>query len=217
MTASIVPLLVQEDPLELLVKRPVHPGYVLRAIHRTPGTPLGKYTLNWIAAGKFSEMLNMIFTSPATEFRAMRRALRLMGCAFKPRPETFAVLKVLEKNTPRPVTRDELLKTIQREFADADAETVERGIQYLKDFTVQVSGASVLPDFAGGVSLADADAVLTYQNRLTRMIVGISTTQARHGVDVLQKRRDVQVTRAFPIIQPLLLEISIDEVVAASD
>jgi hypothetical protein len=217
MSIPSAPLLVQHDPLELHVKRPTHPGYVLRALHRTPGTPLGKYTLNWIAAGKFSEMLALIFTSDTTEFKQMRKVLRTLGCRFKPQAAAFAVLKVLEKNAPRPVGKEELLSAMQRSIPEATPETVTAAIEYLKDFTVQATGASVLPDFEGGVSLADADTVLTYQNRLTRMTVGIGATQARHGGAALQKRNDVRVVREFPSIQPVLLELVIEEVADASD
>lgn len=214
---TLAPLIVQHDPLELKVKRSAHPTYVLRAIHRTPGTPLGKYTLNWIAAGRFSEMLRLIFTNKETEFKNARKALRAIGCNFKPQPFVFAVLNVLERNTPRPVTREEILGTVQKEFPDATLDNVEAAISYLKNFAVEVAGASVLPDFQGGVSIADADAVLTYHNNLTKMTVGIARTQARHGAKELQARADVRVAREFPTIQPLLLEITLQEVADASD
>jgi len=214
---TLPPMMSENDPLELKIKRSVHPMYVLQAIYRTTGSPLGRYALNWIAAGKFSEMLRLVFTSQAEEFRTVRKELRAMGCTFKPQPLTFALLTTLERRAPRPITPEELLGMVQESHPDATLEHVQKGLTYLKGFTVQVAGASVLPDFQGGFAIADADMRLTYENALTRMQIGIERTKARHGGKQLQARPDVRVVTRLPSIQPVLLQITLGEVADASD
>lgn len=187
-------LMPQDDPLELSIKKSRYSRALMNMIFRTPGSYLGKYSFNWMAAGALADMIEAILTSNDEVYAERRKLLRKLGMTFRPRPLHFDVLRVIVRAFPLAVHRTEIQAELSAKYPDLTLADVRAATDYLKDFTVKICGFSILPDFEGGVSLADID---------TRMKHHIHARLSAQGIHDAEERNGIQALRAFPGVREL--------------
>lgn len=214
---TLTPMIVQDDPLELKIKRSRYSRNLLGIIFRTPGSYLGKYSFNWMAAGALVDMIEAIFTSDESVYLERRKALRKMGMKHRPQALHFDTFRMVVNAFPMSIARRDIHAALKDKHEDLTLDNVQAALDYLKGFSVEICGFSIISDFAGGVKLADIDARMKLHIHMRNVMNGIREKETRNGVEILASLPGVKQLPAPSVMPQLDFDEKAKELPDASD